>query len=63
VADWHDKEPATVVRFDLIEKDGSTTVRLTHSGFASEQLKQGYQGWPWLLVLLQKYAESGKTGS
>ncbi len=53
--DWD--EPETIVRFDLDEKDGVTTVRLTHSGFASEQARERYQGWPWLLALLKGHAE------
>jgi len=49
--------PVTLVRFDLDEKDGATTVRLTHSGFTNEQSRQRYQGWPWLLALLQAYVQ------
>jgi uncharacterized protein YndB with AHSA1/START domain len=56
--DW--PEPTSLVRFDLEEKNGSTTVRLTHSGFASDAARQRYQGWPWLLALLQAHVE--KTG-
>ena len=48
----------TLVRFDLDEKDGSTTVRLTHSGLTTEQSRATYQGWPWLLALLQKFVEN-----
>src|SRR6266852_7338431 len=33
--DWQENAPETLVRFDLGEKDGVTTVRLTHSGFTS----------------------------
>lgn len=50
-------EPETVVRFELDEIDGATTVRLTHSGFATDESRQRYQGWPWLLALLQKFVE------
>jgi uncharacterized protein YndB with AHSA1/START domain len=57
LADWHANAEPTVVRFDLIEKDGSTTVRLTHSGFATDEARETYQGWPWLLSLLQAYVE------
>ena len=55
--DFHPNAPTTVVRFDLEEKGGTTTVKLTHSGFADEQAKEAYQGWPWLLAMLQKYSE------
>jgi uncharacterized protein YndB with AHSA1/START domain len=51
--------PATLVRFDLSERDGATTVRLTHSGFTSPSSRERYQGWPWLLALLKGYAEGG----
>ena len=57
-----EKAPPTLVRFDLEEKDGETTVRLTHSGFTSEQTRERYQGWPWLLALLQTYVQE-KTAS
>ena len=57
LADWHENAALTVVRFDLVEKDGSTTVRLTHSGFATDQARETYQGWPWLLSLLQAHVE------
>lgn len=51
--------PVTLVRFDLAEKNGATSVRLTHSGFASQAGRERYQGWPWLLALLQQYVEEG----
>jgi len=57
IADWHENEPETVVRFDLLQQGGTTTVRLTHSGFTSQQTRDNYQGWPWLLSLLRGYAE------
>jgi uncharacterized protein YndB with AHSA1/START domain len=58
LADWHENPPLTVVRFDLTEKGGATTVRLTHSGFASGLSRENYQGWPWLLAMLQAYVEN-----
>ncbi|HEV3166465.1 MAG TPA: SRPBCC domain-containing protein [Isosphaeraceae bacterium] len=57
LADWHEAAPPTVVRFDLDEKDGATTVRLTHSGFSSETDRANYQGWPWLLAQLQAHVQ------
>jgi uncharacterized protein YndB with AHSA1/START domain len=56
--DW--QEPQTLIRFDLEEKDGATTVRLTHSGLMSEHLEK-YGGWPWLLALLQSHVEGKVT--
>lgn len=49
--------PPTLVRFDLDERQGVTTVRLTHSGFTSEHARARYQGWPWLLALLRAHSE------
>jgi uncharacterized protein YndB with AHSA1/START domain len=62
IADFRENEPATVVRFDLEEKNGATTVRLTHSGFANQQARDSYQGWPWLLALLQEYVQKQPAG-
>ena len=55
--EWPGGVLTTVVRFDLDEKDGATTVRLTHSGLTTEQARQNYQGWPWLLALLRDFVE------
>jgi uncharacterized protein YndB with AHSA1/START domain len=54
---WDEDATETLVRFDLTEKDGVTTVRLTHSGFASEGSRSRHQGWPQILGWLQAYAE------
>ena len=47
----------TLVRWDLEEKDGVTTVRLTHSGLTSESSRARNSGWPLILGLLQVYVE------
>jgi uncharacterized protein YndB with AHSA1/START domain len=52
--DW--QEPQTLVRFDLEEQDGVTTLRLTHSALTSEHFEK-YQGWPSLLASLRQFAE------
>jgi uncharacterized protein YndB with AHSA1/START domain/DNA-binding transcriptional ArsR family regulator len=52
--------PETLVRWDLEEKDGVTTVRLTHSGLTSESLRTRNSGWPKILALLQAYIEESK---
>ena len=57
LADWHEEAIQSLVRFDLEEKDGATLVRLTHSGLTSARARENYKGWPWLLALLQAYAE------
>lgn len=56
-------EPQTIVRFELDEHDGVTTVRLIHSGFADAAAREFYQGWPWILKLLQGYIENSGPGS
>jgi uncharacterized protein YndB with AHSA1/START domain len=50
----------TVVRWDLEEHDRVTTVRVTHSGLASESLRARNGGWPLILSLLQEYADGAK---
>ncbi len=55
---WDEAATETLVRFDLDEHDGVTTVRLTHSGFASEASRARHQGWPQILSWLQRYAEA-----
>jgi uncharacterized protein YndB with AHSA1/START domain len=55
--DWDEAATETLVRFDLQEHDGITTVRLTHSGFASAGSRARHQGWPQILSWLQSYAE------
>jgi len=54
--DWQQNPAQTLVRFDLTEKDGLTTVRLTHSGLTPECL-QAHKGWPQILVWLRGYVE------
>jgi uncharacterized protein YndB with AHSA1/START domain len=56
--DWQEDATETLVRFDLEEKgDGLTTVRLTHSGLASESSRASHKGWPQILAWLQDYVE------
>ena len=47
----------SLVRFDLEEKEGVTTVRLTHSGLASERSRASHKGWPQILMWLQAYVQ------
>ncbi len=54
---WQADATETMVCFDLEEKDGVTTVRLTHSGLASESSRASHKGWPQILSLLQAYVE------
>lgn len=47
----------TLVRWELVEKDGVTTVRVTHSGLTTESLRKRNDGWPVILGLLHAYME------
>lgn len=51
--DW----PETLVRWDLEEKNGMTTVRVTHSGFTSKTMRARNSGWPMILELVKTYVE------
>jgi uncharacterized protein YndB with AHSA1/START domain len=55
--DWQEDAPLTLVCFDLEEKDGSTTVRLTHSGHTTDRSRESHRGWPQILAGLQAYVE------
>jgi hypothetical protein len=39
------------------EREGVTTVRVTHSGLTSEYLRSRNSGWPVVVKLLAGYAE------
>jgi uncharacterized protein YndB with AHSA1/START domain len=56
--DWYEEATETLVRIDLRENAGVTTVRLTHSGLATEGDRSNHRGWPHLLSALQKFAEA-----
>lgn len=55
--DWQDDATESLVRFDLNEKDGVTTVRLTHSGLITERSRTSHRGWPEILASLRGYVE------
>jgi uncharacterized protein YndB with AHSA1/START domain len=54
---WQQDSLETLVRFDLDEQDGITTVRLTHSGLTTESSRAQNRGWPDVLAKLQAYVE------
>ena len=56
--DWQEDALETLVRFELTEKNGHTTVRLTHSGLTTESSRLSHKGWPQILTWLQAYSES-----
>jgi uncharacterized protein YndB with AHSA1/START domain len=55
--DWQEGASASLVRIDLEEHDGVTTVRLTHSGLTAEALRTGHRGWPQILGWLRAFVE------
>ena len=54
--DWEPNAVTSLVRFDLDEKNGVTTIRLTHSGLG-ESSRAAHQGWPQMLGWLKAYVE------
>jgi len=56
--DWQEDALETLVRFELTENNGHTTVRLTHSGLTTESARLNHKGWPQILTWLQAYSES-----
>src|SRR5262245_42248850 len=61
VEDWRENESPTIVRFELQEQGESTLVRLIHSDYISGEHRDGYQGWSWLLSLLDNYVRNQST--
>jgi uncharacterized protein YndB with AHSA1/START domain len=56
--DWQEEAFETLVRFDLTENNGTTAVRLTHSGLATESSRLSHKGWPQILTWLQAHCEN-----
>jgi uncharacterized protein YndB with AHSA1/START domain len=55
VPDWQQDATESLIRFELEEKEGVTTVRLTHSGLTSEASRDHHKGWARILAWLQAY--------
>jgi uncharacterized protein YndB with AHSA1/START domain len=53
---WQEDAIESLVRFDLEEKNGVTTVRLTRSGL-TDSSRTSHKGWPQVLTWLQGYVE------
>jgi len=53
---WQANATETLVRFDLSEENGVTTVRVTHTGLTPEG-REAHEGWPQILTWLRAYAE------
>ncbi len=56
--DWEEGATESLVRFDLLEANGVTTLRLTHSGLVGERARIHHQGWAEILDKLQKFVEA-----
>jgi uncharacterized protein YndB with AHSA1/START domain len=56
--DWQGDAVETLVRFELTEHSGLTTVRLTHSGLTTESSRLSHKGWPQILTWLQAHSEN-----
>lgn len=54
---WQQEALESLVRFDFEEKGGATTVRVTHSGLATESSRAQHRGWPDILAWLKAYLE------
>jgi uncharacterized protein YndB with AHSA1/START domain len=55
--DWYENATESLVRWELEERDGVTTVRLTHSGLLTEAARESHRGWPQILGWLTAYVE------
>lgn len=55
--DWYEDATESLVRWELTESNGVTTVRLTHSGLRSEADRTNHRGWPQIMDWLKAYAE------
>jgi len=55
--DWQRDATESLVRVDLEEVNGVTTVRLTHSGLVSEASRESHKGWRQILAWLRGYVE------
>lgn len=60
--DWQGDTTETLVRIDLAEHNGITTVRLTHSGLVTDATRTSHQGWPLLLDRLRAQVELDRSG-
>jgi uncharacterized protein YndB with AHSA1/START domain len=56
--DWYEDATESLVRWDLDERDGVTTVRLTHSGLLTEAARENHRGWPQIVAWLKAYVEA-----
>lgn len=55
--DWYENATESLVRWELVEFGGITTVRLTHSGLPTESARENHRGWPQILAGLKAFVE------
>jgi uncharacterized protein YndB with AHSA1/START domain len=61
IASWTG-DAQTTVRWELVQNEAGTRVKITHSGLAARpELAQSYRGWPRMLGWLQAFLEKGET--
>ena len=54
--DWEEDAEETVVRYDLAEREGSTHLRVTHSGFTNASSREAHAGgWDQVLSWMSAY--------
>jgi uncharacterized protein YndB with AHSA1/START domain len=54
--DWEESAEETVVRYDLTETNGTTLLRVTHSGFVSPKSRDEHaKGWEQVLAWLAAF--------
>ena len=55
--DWGENPEETVVRYELTEANGTTHLRVTHSGFTSQESRDNHSaGWDQVLRWMIAYA-------
>jgi uncharacterized protein YndB with AHSA1/START domain len=54
---WSPDAAGSLVRFELVDQNGATLVRITHSGLTAEAAK-AHAGWANILGWLKAHAES-----
>jgi uncharacterized protein YndB with AHSA1/START domain len=58
--DWQGDATESLVRIDLVERDGVTTVRLTHSGLSTQSARDSHGGWGQVLGGLRVHVERAR---
>lgn len=54
---WYEDAGESLVQFKLTQERGATTVRVTHSGLATEADRTNHRGWADILSWLQTFVQ------